>query len=294
MNNVSIIVLNYNDYKETQKCIDKLIEFGVEERIVIVDNKSTNESFEILKKIYYNNKDIDVIRTEKNGGYSYGNNYGMKFSIKKYPNVQYFCIMNPDVLIMNKNIFDNLVSKIEKNDTISAISPVMLPNGKYNSKSICWDIPTEKTIYYNHIMFLKNQERKQVIKVDENYLAKVEVIPGSFFVIKRKDIEEIGWLDENSFLYNEENILANKLRLANKSVALSMDDYYCHNHKKSDEKIGLKKKLKINKIGYNSRKYLCEKFHSKKALKKLEIVNILNIMYIYVSTFIKRLDWRKK
>ena len=29
MNNVSIIVLNYNDYKETQKCIDKLIEFGV-------------------------------------------------------------------------------------------------------------------------------------------------------------------------------------------------------------------------------------------------------------------------
>lgn len=288
MEQLAIIVLNYNDFLETQNCINKMLELKVKERIIIVDNKSNNDSFTILKNRYGNIVNIDVVQSKENRGYSYGNNFGMKYAIQKYPSIKYFCIMNPDVMIIKEDVFSHLIQKLEKNNNIAAISPIMLLNGKYNFDGMCWDIPTEKTIYYNHILFRKNKKRKESLIVSDDLVAEVGVIPGSFFIIKRNEMEKIDFLDENVFLYNEENILSNKLLKINKRVALSIDDYYVHNHKKSNYRT-LREMLKLNEIGYQSRKYLCQKFYSKRSLKKLKVINIINIIYLYMINGIRNI-----
>ena len=288
MEKLVIIVLNYNDFEETSGCIDNLLKIGVNENIIIVDNKSSNNSFKFLREKYKNSPNIFVIESDKNGGYSYGNNFGIKYATKMFEDVEFFGIMNPDVRISYPKLLFNLVEKLNKNEDIAAMSPVMILNGYLNYDGMCWDLPDEKTIYSNHIMFLKNRKRQQKLKIDNDFISRVQVIPGSFFIIKRNALENIGFLDENVFLYNEENILSQNLLKINKKVALSMNDYYEHNHKKKQNKLTLKQRLKNNRIGFQSRKYLCQKFYSKKSLKKLKIINLLNVIYIGIISIIKR------
>lgn len=283
MEKLAIIILNYNCKTDTEKCVDNLIELGVnsKSRIIIVDNKSTDDSFSFLIGKYHNIMNVDVIQTKNNAGYSYGNNCGMKYAIKKFDNIRYLCVMNPDVSIIYPQVFSNIIKKIEINDSIAAMSPVMILNGFFNYEGMCWNLPTEKTIYYDHIMFVKKKNKKR-IRVEKNLTAIVDVIPGSFFIIKRQDIEKIGFLDENIFLYNEENVLAKKLQKIGKKVAISLNDFYEHNHPKSKDKKNLKKWLQFNKIGFQSRMYLCKNFYSRRAQVKLKLVNLVNIIYIYL------------
>jgi GT2 family glycosyltransferase len=61
-------------------------------------------------------------------------------------------------------------------------------------------------------------------------VAYVEVIPGSFFIIKKSVLTEINFLDENVFLYGEEIILGKKVKTENLKLGLSFSDIYLHNH----------------------------------------------------------------
>lgn len=80
---VAIIILNYQNYEDTIKCVNNLLNFtNIQLQIVIVDNFSTNKSFFILNKIYANNSNVDVIQTNNNGGYSSGNNFRYKIYTK--------------------------------------------------------------------------------------------------------------------------------------------------------------------------------------------------------------------
>ena len=72
-NRVAIIILNYNDKKNSVRLAKELNNYDVIDRIIVVDNCSPNNDFEYLKEI--KNEKIDVIKSDKNGGYSYGNNY---------------------------------------------------------------------------------------------------------------------------------------------------------------------------------------------------------------------------
>ncbi len=70
--NVGIVILNYNDSETTVKLLDMIKEYKILESIVVVDNNSTDNSYEVLKK-FENNK-IKVIKSKINKGYGYGNN----------------------------------------------------------------------------------------------------------------------------------------------------------------------------------------------------------------------------
>lgn len=64
------------------------------DHIVIVDNLSPDGSFRQLQSMAGGK--VDVIQSDKNGGYSYGNNYGAVYLIDKYM-VDILVIANPDV-----------------------------------------------------------------------------------------------------------------------------------------------------------------------------------------------------
>lgn len=69
-------------------------DYSAIDHIVLVDNLSPDGSIENLQKAV-NNK-IDIIQSDRNGGYSYGNNYGAFYLIEKY-NIDILFIANPNV-----------------------------------------------------------------------------------------------------------------------------------------------------------------------------------------------------
>ena len=87
--NIACIVLNYNNYEETIKCVDNIIAKKCNVDVVVPDNNSINESFKVLNDKYKDLENVFVIKNRINGGYSAGNNLGIKFIIDKNPDILY-------------------------------------------------------------------------------------------------------------------------------------------------------------------------------------------------------------
>lgn len=285
-----IVILNYNNYNLTKQCVDNILCLGIEEYIVIVDNDSPNNSYDFLKEEYKENKMVDVIKTEENKGYSFGNNYGIRYIINKRIDINYIAIINPDVEVKEKNIFTDIMNKMEKRHDIALMGAVMILNGKVNYDGGYWNIPSKKSLVLDHVKFIRKRQEQRRIKYDIDNIGIVDVVPGSFFIIKTKALMEIDYLDEDTFLYNEENILAIRLFSKGYKEAISLDNFYLHNHNTSVKTKTLDEKIKINKIGYKSRKVLCDKYYDRSYLTvSLKVIHVLNIFYILVRHCIGKL-----
>lgn len=223
-----LIVLNYNDSDTVERLLNKIKNFGVFEKIVIVDNNSTDNSYEKLQ-LFANNK-IDVIQADKNGGYAYGNNYGAKYAIESFePDVIFFA--NPDVLFeeeVPKAVSDALFEQPEY-----AVGSVLVEKG-YNVWKVHGFLGAIKELFLIAFRMEKNAVRKKVAQSEK--IAEVGVVEGSFFAIKRAIFEEISGFDERTFLYLEENILARKILQKNYKEIIVPGYRYIHEHSKSIRK----------------------------------------------------------
>ncbi|EDT79011.1 glycosyltransferase family 2 protein [Clostridium perfringens] len=228
MKNV-LVVLNYNDYITTEEFIDSIQNYNIINKIIVVDNNSTDNSHEILKKKI--NKKIDFLASDKNGGYAYGNNIGIKYAIERY-NPKNIIISNPDVLIEEKCII-NLINELNKNSTFGMITGTMLNSNKEISKGLAWKLPKYKDdiitsfIVLNKIFKPLEYNNKKLLN---NTLNEVDVIPGSFFIAKAEALKKVRFFDEDTFLYCEERILSYKMKKMNYKIILKSDESYIHNH----------------------------------------------------------------
>lgn len=286
-----IVILNYVNFQLTINCVNNLLSLNISDHIIIVDNCSPNDSFIKLQN-EFKNKNIDIIKTNCNSGYSSGNNYGVNFAINKYPCIKYISIMNPDVIIEYSNIFKNLKYKLNENNDVAAITGLMKIRGQIKINNCFWKIPSSLKLVLKSSIFAEMDNN--IIHNTKNKINKVEVLPGSFFMIKREIFEKINGFDENVFLFNEETILAIKIKSLNMINAISINDYYNHNHIK--ENTSLINKLKNNYISSKSNIYLCKEYYNKKNILLLYFVEASNYLFItlrFVKQKIKKLFFRK-
>lgn len=99
MGKVYFIILNFNTQKETIQCINsikKLDNCGLQVEILIIDNCSTDFSYEGLFDLYKGEQNINLYRMEKNIGFSKANNWGYKF-VKKRGDAEFCVVCNSDV-----------------------------------------------------------------------------------------------------------------------------------------------------------------------------------------------------
>lgn len=228
--NTGIVILNYNDAASTMKLVDSIIGYESLGHIVVVDNCSTDDSLKHLSRQYLDNNKVSVISSGKNGGYSYGNNFGAKYLMDKF-STQVIFIANPDVLF-DERLIKSIVKQFEASKEYGVLTGVMVrPDGNVDSA------PYRKLYSYAHDLgdcFLTVRRlvyEKRRYEVDYSVpVMDVEVIQGSFFAITAKAFKKINGLDENIFLYYEELILAKKLKNAGYKSGLLTTEKYLHNH----------------------------------------------------------------
>ena len=92
MTEVSFIILNYNSATETINCVNSIFKHypKTDYEIIIVDNCSKEEDFQLLKKLF-NNK-CTIIKNKLNFGFGGGNMIGANFA-----NGKYLCFLNSDI-----------------------------------------------------------------------------------------------------------------------------------------------------------------------------------------------------
>jgi N-acetylglucosaminyl-diphospho-decaprenol L-rhamnosyltransferase len=221
---VSCVILNYNDAPTTIKLLKHIKDFGAIDNIVVVDNYSTDNSWEELQS--YKNEKIKLIKTEKNGGYGFGNNVGIKYSVETL-NADYVLIANPDVIFEN-DLIEKLVATFDNNSDVAVVSAI-----QSNSKNWAWkDCSILQYVLATSLIF---EVWLSIRKYSKSYFTnKIEVpvfaVPGSLLMVDAKKMIRYGMYDEEFFLYYEEPVLAQKMAEAGFKTILRLDTSYIHNH----------------------------------------------------------------
>ena len=227
---VATIIVNYNDSDCTTKYVKKIKGYNSIDKIVVVDNLSTTTgAFDNLKKL--EDEKVEVIQSDKNGGYDYGNNFGIKHLQNKNEFYDYFIISNPDIDI-SEDAIKKCLEVLEENENVAVAAPRMFNKENKPIRRSAWKMRTFglEVIHSTRLLeiifykLLRNGEYSS--KDFEEEVLEVEAISGAFFIIKSKVLNEIGLLDENVFLFYEEDILAKKLQEKNmKTVSVNSHNF---------------------------------------------------------------------
>lgn len=223
---VLFLILNYKTYEETINLTEKLCEEGLDDKFVlIVDNASPNNSFELLEKQFGDRKNVEIIASPENGGFAKGNNFGLRYA-KKY-NPKYVCVINNDVMFSMATI-DNLCKWYEKLPSPAFISPKqILPDGK-EALFPNLDVPTIWTDLSQYTF--SNGYHRYTENTDIKGVHAIGIIPGAFTFTDYSQFEKLGFFDEDTFLFCEERFIAKKAQLAGLNNYIILDETYLHAH----------------------------------------------------------------
>ena len=250
---IACIVLNYNDYVTTAELINKIRDYSVLDYIIIVDNKSTDDSLARLSLLENNN--IIVVSSDKNGGYGYGNNIGLKYAIDVLK-CQYCLIANPDVIFEEK-IVPRMISFLKENDEYGVVSPYQKGTKKQAWKKVNF---IKDQLFYSLILNKIFNPRYYSDDYFNNIECDVYAVKGCFVMFKSEAIKSIDYYDEDFFLFEEEKVIALKLENKGYKSAVLTDIDYIHNHsvsiKKTFFRLGQRKRLVLNSNELYLRKYM--------------------------------------
>ena len=79
---IAFVVLHYMNYETTEKAVENILSNCDTKNmvIIIVDNASTNNSYNILAEKYAASESVVLLRNQKNLGFACGNNVGFCYA----------------------------------------------------------------------------------------------------------------------------------------------------------------------------------------------------------------------
>lgn len=228
---IGCVVLNYNDADTTLDLLKRIEPMEIIDQIVLVDNKSTDNSLERLKEQESNK--VHVVCAKKNGGYGSGNNVGIGYLRTNY-SCDYIIIANPDV-IFDESIIQKMVNEFDEDTVI--VAPLTLDSKKERQLPIAWKVPTVKD-YFLFSSIVLNKIFKP-FQYDEQFfdtdICEVDCVQGCLFMLNNSLIEDKLY-DENIFLFFEESCIGKQSKDKGYKTKLLMNVDYIHNHSVSINK----------------------------------------------------------
>ncbi len=191
---VCIIIVNYNGYIDTIDCLRSLraITYSNYE-VVIVDNASPNDSVDRIRD-YALPKEI-LLQSEVNGGFSAGNNIGIRYAMEHYAD---YCLLLNNDTVVEGNFLDELIKTAEEYKRKAVVTSKI---NYYYDKTKIW---------YAGGTFSRLTSRTTHIGINEtdngqhDQRKEVSFISGCCMLLPIDVISDVGMMDEKFFLYCED------------------------------------------------------------------------------------------
>ena len=259
----TIVILSFHSDAHIKRLVSSI---NKKYPIIIIENSLNIRIKKELEEKYDN---VRVIIPSKNIGISAGYNLGINES-----KTNFVKITSADVIITNKCLQD-------LEDCITEIKNFALLAPTYDDESIYknYSIWNSKKILNDNI---NNKLAKYKIK-------EVDYIENDF-VINKKNFEDLGFFDENIFMYYETMDLCKKIRLANKKNYVCKNIKFTHFGSQSIDPI-LSDKYKLNRSWhYNWSKfyYFKKNFSYFLAIRKIFPNIIRSIKKMIICKILKK------
>jgi N-acetylglucosaminyl-diphospho-decaprenol L-rhamnosyltransferase len=205
---VSIIFVSFFSESLIENSIKQINE---KIKIYIVEN---SRNYNLKKNLEEKYNNVKVIIPEKNNGNGAGINEGLKVA-----NTKYVFYLDIDVKIEN-NVIENLYNYAERINNFSILAPKI------------------KNFTYQKDFFISKNISK--------HTHSMRFITGCALFLKKEIIKDVGYFDENIFLYYEENDFYLRCLKKNKSIYLIDDCFIEHKGNSSiDQKFS--KEIELNR-----------------------------------------------
>lgn len=202
-NKLSICIVNYQARDYLEKCLESIYHSGLSMsfEIILVDNHSEDGTIEMVSSLF---PGVKVIGNSTNLGYTAPMNQALKNA-----NGEYLIQLNPDTLV-EVDAFNRLYDYMEENRVVGICTPKVL-NRDGTLQKQCrrsaarpWDAFT----YISGLSRLFPQSKRLngylLPYLDEDSVHLVEAVSGSCMFIRRAVVDQIGFLDEGYFAYQED------------------------------------------------------------------------------------------
>lgn len=260
---LTFCILNYNDPTTTTLLLKEITGYECIDKIVVVDNCSTDNSLEVLSA--YQSEKVRIISTDRNGGYGYGNNYGILYAKANFKS-KYICIANPDISI-SEAALQKCEQFIRTQKDCIIVAPIMVDRDENRQVGCGW--PIQSGIRY--LLFsLKvigkyfNDYYEDLLKGMTPYV--VDCVAGSCLLIDSDKFVDIGLYDEKLFLYCEETLIGIKARKNKYASYILRDITFKHLHSVSISKT-IQSNVKQKKLMWESRLYVLRNYYNWNACK---------------------------
>lgn len=199
---VSIIIVNWDTKQITCDCLKSIFEqtSKLNYEVIVVDNASTDGSVDMIKAEF---SQVILIENNRNRGYAGGCNTGIRVAKGRY-----LLLLNSDIVVL-----DNAIEKTMRYADKHPEAAVVGCQVKENSDTIqmtCFSFPSVTDLFlstfglaklFKHNRFFGREWMRWWHRDTER---EVDVISGSFMLVRRNAIDDVGLMDEDYFLYYEE------------------------------------------------------------------------------------------
>ncbi len=183
---VSVLIVNWNGEKYLNTCVGSIVNQKYSNlEIIVVDNASTDNSINILKKEF---PFVKIIQNYENLGFAAANNIGIKNA-----KGELIALFNYDA-IADPEWLGTLVEVLQNSRKIAAVAgKVYYWGDKYGKDAVfcTWS----KIDPYSCNLYNFN---------DNEPMSKVDYLTGAAMIVKKQVIENIGLMDSEYFLYFDE------------------------------------------------------------------------------------------
>ncbi|MEO0473657.1 MAG: glycosyltransferase [Bacteroidota bacterium] len=217
---LSIIIVNYNVKHFLEQCLVSVFEATrrLEAEVIVVDNNSVDGSQKMLREKF--GEQITLIENHDNPGFSKANNQGIEIAKGRY-----VLLLNPDTVV-EETTFDTCLAFMDERPKAGALGVKMidgqgnfLPESKramptpwvsfYKIFGLAAIFPKSKRFGKYHLSYLDKEENHAI-----------EILSGAFMFMRKTALDEIGYLDEDFFMYGED------IDLSYRFIAADYQNYY--------------------------------------------------------------------
>lgn len=189
---VCIVLLNWNQRKDTLACLESLAKLSYSPvRIVVIDNGSEDDS---VASIRYSYPAVEVLALGQNAGCAGGRNLGLTYA--RSMDSDFVLFLDNDTTV-DPRFLSHLIDGADADPSIGIISSKIVLNSE---PTVCWTaggvVNANGTVDALHYYTPSSEVPDSISYVDW--------VPGCVLLVRRGVYESIGTFDDTYFIYFED------------------------------------------------------------------------------------------